>query len=124
MTAPSTPPSREEIAQRAQQIWRERDCPADRDVEIWLEAEQQLSKKLLERDQRPVGQSTEPADPRSKPVPSTAEQLEAETAAEGVVEYSISPAVSDEEVVKAVLQKNERSLSKRPAKTSRRDKMK
>jgi hypothetical protein len=36
-------PSQEEITARARQLWQDRGCPVDRDLEIWVEAERQLS---------------------------------------------------------------------------------
>lgn len=41
----------EQIAARAQQLWRERNCPAGSDDAIWLEAESQLE---AEAEARPV----------------------------------------------------------------------
>lgn len=41
----------EEIARRAEQLWRERSCPAGSDDAIWLEAESQLR---AEAESRPV----------------------------------------------------------------------
>jgi hypothetical protein len=40
--AEATEPSRERIAARAREIWLEAGRPADRDVEIWIEAEAEL----------------------------------------------------------------------------------
>ena len=37
-----SPATRDVIAQRAHQIWEKLGCPADRDVEIWLQAEREL----------------------------------------------------------------------------------
>jgi hypothetical protein len=42
---------REEIARRAEKIWRDRNCPAGSDDAIWLEAESQLQ---AEAESRPV----------------------------------------------------------------------
>jgi hypothetical protein len=43
MTSPTqTLPTHEEIAQRAHRLWQDLGCPANRDTEIWLSAEQQL----------------------------------------------------------------------------------
>src|SRR3954471_1844828 len=41
----------EEIARRAEKLWRDRNCPAGSDDAIWLEAETQLQG---EADSRPV----------------------------------------------------------------------
>lgn len=41
----------EEIARRAEQLWRQRSCPAGQDEAIWLEAENQLK---AEAESRPV----------------------------------------------------------------------
>lgn len=41
----------EEIARRAEQLWRERNCPAGSDQAIWLEAESQLK---AQAESRPV----------------------------------------------------------------------
>ena len=35
-------PSHDEIATRAEALWREKECPQGRDDELWLEAERQL----------------------------------------------------------------------------------
>jgi hypothetical protein len=52
-------PSHEEIATRAEALWRQRGCPQARDDEIWLEAERQLcNPPCLERDRIAL------ADPR------------------------------------------------------------
>jgi hypothetical protein len=37
------PPTQEEIARRAYEIWQDRGTPAGSDAEIWFEAERQLS---------------------------------------------------------------------------------
>lgn len=41
--AGSLPVSQEAIAVRAREIWVNRGCPSDQDLDIWLEAERQLS---------------------------------------------------------------------------------
>src|SRR5215204_6259088 len=38
-------PSHEEVARRAEEIWKAQGCPTDRDTEIWFEAERQLSSR-------------------------------------------------------------------------------
>jgi hypothetical protein len=46
-------PSHEEIATRAEALWREKGCPQGCDDEIWLEAERQLCRLPdLEGDER------------------------------------------------------------------------
>jgi hypothetical protein len=57
-SAPNTPTQqprrqipREEIACRAERLWHERNCPADADDAIWLEAESQLQ---AEAEAQPV----------------------------------------------------------------------
>jgi len=58
-TGPSSPsstnsrgnPSHEEIAARARALWQQEGYPADRDEEIWLEAERQLRRsQVLKQD--------------------------------------------------------------------------
>jgi hypothetical protein len=39
---PDSPFSRQDIATRAESLWRQRGCPQGCDEEIWLEAERQL----------------------------------------------------------------------------------
>ena len=43
----TTTPSREDVARRAEEIWKAEGCPSGRDTEFWFEAERQLSR--LER---------------------------------------------------------------------------
>ena len=42
LAAPRLVPTHEEIAVEAEVLWRQRGCPRDHDLEIWLEAERQL----------------------------------------------------------------------------------
>ncbi len=78
-------PTHDEIARQAQEFWQDRGCPAGNDTEIWLEAEQALSHGL-------------PADRFT-------ERVVAETAAESLVEFHVSPALPDQEAIQAALQK-------------------
>lgn len=78
-------PTHDEIARQAQEFWQDRGCPAGCDTEIWLEAERALSNGL-------------PADRFS-------ERAVAETAAESLVEFHVSPALPDQEAIQAALQK-------------------
>lgn len=91
MSAP--PPTHDDIARRAHQLWQDRGCPHDRDVQLWLEAERQLSNgghaAFIERAQ-------------------------SETAAESVVEYQISPALPEREAILAALQKQEARAPQEP----------
>ena len=45
-------PSHDEIAARAEALWREKGFPQGRDEETWLEAERQLKAELQERIKR------------------------------------------------------------------------
>ncbi len=45
LTANKSSLSHDDIARRAEEIWRSYGCPQGRDEEIWLEAERQLSQK-------------------------------------------------------------------------------
>jgi hypothetical protein len=86
-------PTHDEIALQAHQLWRDRGCPDCCDTEIWLEAERQLS-----------GGSPRAGGPTAD---TFAERVEAETAAESVVEYHLSPAATEQEAIKAAIQKQE-----------------
>jgi hypothetical protein len=58
---PQQPFTRDQIARRAEQLWRERNCPAGSDEAIWLEAESQL---LAEAETQPVsGTPSRPYQP-------------------------------------------------------------
>jgi Protein of unknown function (DUF2934) len=76
-------PTHDEIAMQARSLWRHRGCPAGCDTEIWLEAELQID-----------------GDRNTK---TFTELAKAETAAESMVEYHLSPAVSEQEAIKAAL---------------------
>lgn len=52
-------PTQEEITARARQIWQERGCPVDRDLEMWVEAERQLSQPGRPSSGLPVSGDTE-----------------------------------------------------------------
>jgi len=79
------PPTHKDIARHARQLWQDRGCPEGQDMELWLEAERQLNNGGKE---------------------AFAERAKAETAAESMVEFQISPAVPEEKAIKAALQKN------------------
>lgn len=82
-------PTQNAIAQQAHQLWHERGCPMDHDTEIWLEAERQLSGSSPRAGDRQAG---------------VIERAPAEMAAESMVEYHITPAVSQQEAIQAALQ--------------------
>ena len=79
------PPTHKDIARHARPRWQDRGCPEGRDMELWLEAERQLNSGGKE---------------------AFAERAKAETAAESMVEFQISPAVPEKKAIKAALQKN------------------
>ena len=43
---PPAPPTHEQIAKAAHDLWVERGRPAGRDIEIWCEAERRLARKV------------------------------------------------------------------------------
>src|SRR5688572_1584376 len=98
-------PTHEEISRHARTLWQDRGCPEGIDTEIWLEAERQLAWDTAVAD-------------RGKPGPgSFTERAKAETAAESMVEYHISPAVSEEKAIKAAQVKEART-PKTPARSA------
>jgi hypothetical protein len=104
----TTTPTHEEIARQAQRLWQERGCPEDKNEEIWLEAEDQLTNHPFEGDRPASGIS--------------AERIKAETAAESMVEYQITPAVPQQDAIKAALQKKATRDTKAPRQPARKAK--
>ena len=90
------------VAQRAHQLWQDYGQPTGRDTEIWLEAERQHADES-ETDSHPA--STAETKNESGSAATLAERVRAETAAESVVEYHLSPAPSDEVAITAAMQK-------------------
>ncbi len=78
-------PTHEEIARQAQEFWQDRGCPTGCDTQIWLEAEQALTNGL--------------------PATVFSERAVAETAAESLVEFHVSPALPEQEAIQIALQK-------------------
>jgi hypothetical protein len=113
-------PTHDEISYRAKEIWQDCRNPDGRDTEIWLEAEHQLRHGPTE----PNSGGREPFKSVSKSTDCNAlvERLNAETAAESVVEYNISPAVTEDEAVKAALQKSEARGPIEPTKKAKKAK--
>jgi len=102
-------PTHTDIGQRAQKIWQDCHCPQGRDLEIWLEAEGQLSGE--------ANTTTHDSEQQTE-----AERIKSETAAESVVEFAISPASPDEDAVQAALQTTEARSPKYPHKTASKNK--
>ncbi|MDB6128510.1 MAG: hypothetical protein JWM35_2406 [Verrucomicrobia bacterium] len=105
-------PSHQEISQRAYLLWLESGSLHGRDVEFWHEAEKQLAS-----GSDAEASAASQASSESAGASALADRLKSETAAESVVEFQITPAVSDEEAVKAALQKKEARAPKMPAHT-------
>jgi len=78
-------PTHDEITQEAQQLWQNRGCPADRDTEIWLEAERKLN------EYRAANTFTARAS--------------AEAASESEVENLLAPAETEQKSIQAAMQK-------------------
>ena len=99
-------PTHDEIARRAQEIWRDRYYPVGSDTEIWLEAEKQLGEEMTKTDL--YNSTSEPPGEQVGSEENTreTERIKGETAAESMVEYNVSPAVSDEEAVRMALNKD------------------
>ncbi len=76
------PPTHKDIARQARQLWQDRGCPDGKDMELWLEAERMLN----------AGENQ-----------AFTERAKAETAAQSVVEYQISPPIPQNEAIKAAL---------------------
>jgi hypothetical protein len=125
-------PTEQEIAHRARALWQERGQPTGQDTQIWLEAERQLSAPTAAdntpsptegRGNGKTQDSKTPADPQPadlKPKPATGdtERLRGEMASESEVEYQMSPAPSDDEAIKAALQKRDARAPQKPVKTA------
>ena len=79
-------PTHDEISRQAYELWQNRGCPDGRDLELWLEAERQLT-----------GGGEE----------AFVEHVKAETAAESAVEFNISPVVAQQEAIKAAVQQKD-----------------
>lgn len=114
----TNPPSHEAIAQRAQEIWLAAGKPSGRDLEIWLSAEQQLSAPVAEAHPHSASRAKNDTDFRTAVGSTvTADRIKSETAAESVVEYNISPAVTEADAVQAALQ-TPASRGTKPAETT------
>lgn len=92
-------PTHEEIAKEAYRIWQEEGCPNGQDLDIWLRAQRQLHEKPARTDHTRSGDF--------------AERAKEETAAESVVEYQITPAVAEQDAIKAAMPKEKVTPRKR-----------
>lgn len=113
--------SHQDISDRAYHLWLERGRPHGRDVEFWHEAEQRLREETAGESSNgssEKGHSTS----ESKGASALADRLKSETAAESAVEFHISPPVSDDEAVKAALQKKEARAPQMPTHTGPKQK--
>lgn len=73
-------PTHDDIALKAHTLWKDRGCPAGIDNDIWLEAERQVHDEFTRRAQ-------------------------AEAAAESRDEFHLSAGMSDQEAIKAAVQR-------------------
>jgi hypothetical protein len=85
-------PTHDEIAVKAHSLWKDRGCPEGIDNEIWLEAEQQL------RGGKPPG--TESAE-------SFKRRAQTEAAAESREEFHLPAGTSEQQAIKAAMQKQD-----------------
>ncbi len=107
-----------EVAQRAHQLWQSYGCPADRDTAIWLEAEGQLAAESQKKPVRPGAPVPAPNGSEASDATTMVERVQGEMASESAVEYHISPPVSEQDAIKAALQKKEARAPKLPHKTA------
>ena len=73
-------PTHDDIARKAHTLWKDRGCPAGIDNEIWLEAEHQARREFTAR-------------------------MQAEAAAESRDEFGLPSTMSDQQAIKAAVQK-------------------
>ena len=97
----------EQVAQRAHQNWQRYGSPAERDTEIWLEAERQLAAAWSDVNEDSWARESSRTLREPEGTIGVIERIKSETAAESIVEYRISPAISDDEAINAALQKPE-----------------
>jgi hypothetical protein len=79
--------SHEQIAERAEKLWRERGQPAGQDEAIWLEAESQLQ---AEAEARPVA-GTEARAPVGQPAEPIVHQTKSRDSSDTIVPPRASP---------------------------------
>jgi len=107
MNTHPSPHTHEEVSQRAQLIWQNYGKPVGRDLEIWHEAEQQISGPAPAPDAEKASSKISLPGNKAQGSSATVEQNTAAMAAESMVEFHLSPALPDQEAIQAALQKNE-----------------
>lgn len=112
-------PTHEEIAERAHEIWRSWGNPGGRDTEIWLEAERQLAAGSPGANSNSASGSNLRAARNPESPVAFGDRIKAETVVESEIEYLISPAIPDEDAVKAAMQAKEPRESPLPGKATR-----
>jgi hypothetical protein len=100
-------PTHDEIAVKAHSLWKDRGCPEGIDNEIWLEAEQQL------RGGKPPG--TESAE-------SFKRRAQTEAAAESREEFHLPAGTSEQQAIKAAMQKQDARAPQTPTHTAPKNK--
>jgi len=100
-------PTQAEVAQRAYQLWAEQGSPHGRDIGFWLEAEQQLMADAATAKAAPAATPPAAQHGNSSASKDLAERVAGEMASESAVEYHLSPAPSDQDAIKAALQKKQ-----------------
>ncbi|MCX6952499.1 MAG: DUF2934 domain-containing protein [Verrucomicrobia bacterium] len=100
-------PTQAEVAQRAYQLWTEQGSPHGRDIGFWLEAEQQLMADVAKAKAEATVTPSASRNGGSAMPPAMSERVIGEMASESAVEYDLSPAPSDQDAIKAALQKKE-----------------
>lgn len=102
-------PTQAEVAQRAYQLWTEQGSPHGRDIGFWLEAEQQLMADAVKAKTGPSVVIRSPLSGKSAEAAPVAlvDRVTGEMASESAVEYHLTPAPSDQDAIKAALQKKE-----------------
>jgi hypothetical protein len=92
-------PTHDEIAVKAHSLWKDRGCPEGIDNEIWLEAEKQL------RGDQPPGRESRDTFTR---------RASAEAAAESRDDFHLSPAATEQQAIRAALQKQDARAPQTP----------
>lgn len=72
------PPTQQQIAALAHELWLARGCPNGSDLDIWLEAERQLTGSAPPLDKGPLHRDPIPADP-DHPLPDEDPALQGKT---------------------------------------------